>query len=199
MTIGQLYNANNVVVGQAAVFVGIAGLALPVLTGWNQADPFSPTFWTTPAGWAAVGATDQGWSYAVDKSTQTINIEEQSTPVATTISTQAATISGALSEDITKTLTMALNATSATTAASVGTQTGYDKILMTDDVIYYALGLVTVNKFGFGRLIYIPKMSQLSNPNVAFRRAADKRQYAVNFVSNCPTGQIETYEFNATK
>jgi hypothetical protein len=199
MTIAQLYNANNVVVGQAAVYVGASGLALPALTTWNQSDPFAPAFWTTPTGWTAVGATDQGWSYSVDKSTQTINIEEQSTPIATTISSQTVTVAGALSEDITKTLTLALNATSATTAASVGTQTGYDKITMTDDVIYYALGLVTVNKFGFGRLIYLPKVTQLSNPNVAFRRAADKRQYAVNFVSACPIDQIATYEFNATK
>lgn len=198
MTISALYNASNVVVGQAAVYFGVNNLAMPALTLWNAADPFDPAFFATPVGWTKSGATDQGWQLAVDKSTQTVNIEEQSTPVATTITSQNVTVSGSLSEDVTQTLTLALNATSAPTAAAPTTP-GYDLITLTDTPVYYAMMMVTVNDKGFGRLIYAPSWSQLSNPNVSFRRAADKRMYAVGFQTVCPTNLIKIYNFTAAK
>lgn len=42
MAIGQLYDANNVVVGQAALFVAPSFTALPNLLNANLADPFDP-------------------------------------------------------------------------------------------------------------------------------------------------------------
>lgn len=196
MTIGSLYNASNVVVGQAATYFAPANTALPPLTGWNAADPFDPLFFITPAGWVQTGATDQGWSLSVDKSTQTINIEEQSTPVATTITNQTVKISAALSEDITRTLALTLNATSATVAVAPTTP-GYDLITLTDTPIYYAAAMVTVNDKGFGRLVYAPKWSSLSNVSVAFRRASDKRQYTAELTTVCATNLIQIYNFNA--
>lgn len=193
MTIGLLYDADNVVVGQAAVFFAPADTALPALSGWNEADPFDPTFLASPT-WTPCGATDQGWQFGAEKNTQTINIEEQSTPVGTTITDQAVTISGALSEDISKTLTLALNATKATTAAATGVA-GYDTITLSDVPLYYAVALVTTNAEGFGRIIYAPKWTQLENAEVAFRRAADKRNYGVQFATVCKTSDIKIINF----
>ena len=192
--IGDLYDANNVIVGQAAVFFAVEGTALPALSAWNEADPFDETFWTSPL-WTPCGATDQGWQFGADKSTQTINIEEQSTPVATTITSQSITLSGALSEDITRTLALALNAVSATTAPASG-QVGYDTLTLSDDPIYYAVGLVTQNPEGFGRIIYAPKWTQLSNVSAAFRRASDKRSYGAGFATVCNTSDIKVINFN---
>lgn len=198
MTIGALYDANNVVVGQAAVFFAVGGTALPALAGFNTSDPFDPAFWTSPA-WTPCGATDQGWQFGANKSTQVINIEEQSTPVAVTITSQSVQISGSLSEDVTRTLTLALNATSAATAAVTGTSPGYDTINLSDEPIQYAIGMVMQNAEGFGRIIYAPAWTQLSNAQVNFRRAADKRNYPVQFETVCATSAIEVVNFTASK
>lgn len=193
--IGDLYDASNVVVGQAAVLFAPGDTALPALTGWDTTDPFKATFWPTPD-WSPCGATDQGWTFGANKNTQAINIEEQSTPVATTITSQSVTISGALSEDITKTLALALNASSAATAAVAGTP-GFDTLTLSDDPIEYAVAMVTVNAQGFGRIIYAPRWVQLSNASVAFRRAADKRNFAVGFETVCDIDQIQVINFTA--
>jgi len=196
--IGDLYDANNVVVGQAAVFFAVKDTPLPSLDTWNATDLFDATFWTSPL-WTPCGATDQGWQFGANKNTQVINIEEQSTPTGVTITSQSVQLSGALSEDITKTLTLALNATSASTAAVAGTSPGYDTISLTDDPVEYAVGMVTTNAEGFGRLIYAPRWTQLSNAQVSFRRAADKRSYPVQFETVCKTTDIQIINFTASK
>lgn len=192
--IGDLYDSNNVVVGQAAVFFAVKDTVLPTISTWDETDPFSTTFLASPT-WTPCGATDQGWSFGADKQTQTINIEEQSTPVLTTLTSQSVSIAGALSEDISKTLTLALNATKATTAPGAG-QAGYDKITLQDTPILYAVAMVTTNAKGFGRLIYAPRWTQLENAQVAHRRASDKRNYGVQFATVCKTSDIAIYEFN---
>lgn len=290
MSIGDLYNANNVVVGQAATFFAPKNTPLPAFTrsapsiiGWNQSDPFDagyllPFLWAsgtatsviftytlddrsfagvslTVAGtsaaliqanliaalaavggsaatisvqgtspnwnivfrgalaggtltkvdtggvstvtsplWVPCGATDQGWQYGAAKSTQTINIEEQSTPVATTVTSQAVTIAGALSEDITRTLNLALNAQSTVTAPATGVA-GFDTVIMTDTVLQYAVVMVTTNPEGFGRIIYAPAWTQLANVTANFRRASDKRSYGVQFSTVCATNLIQTFNF----
>lgn len=196
--IGDLYDANNVVVGQAAVFFAPANTAMPAVTSFNTADPFDPAFWPDPD-WTPCGATDQGWAFGANKSTQTINIEEQSTPVATTVTSQSVSLTGALSEDVTPTLALALNATAVSTAAVVGTSPGYDTLTLTDTPILYAVGMVTTNAEGFGRIIYAPTWTQLSNVSVAFRRAADKRNYPVGFETVCRTQDIKILNFSASK
>lgn len=202
--IGDLYNANNVVVGQAAVFFAPANTPLPAMTNWDVTDPFKAGFWPAPVvapatpGWQACGATDQGWVFGADKSTQVINIEEQSSPVGTTLTSQNITIAGALSEDITRTLALALNA-GVTSVAATSTTPGYDDVRLADAPILYAVGMVTVNASGFGRLIYAPAWTQLNNASVAFRRAADKRQYAVSFATVCKTSDIVIRNFVAPK
>lgn len=285
MAIGDLYNANNVVTGQAAVFVAPNGTPLIDLSKFNTADPFDPTAWTgytvnvgsitsftltfarrgatatttaqtvtgltaaalqtaiaglatvgagnvvvtgttttgpfyivfdealqdgvltmTPTGgagsslvgptWQSVGATEQGWQLGADKSTQTINIEEQSTPVDTTITAQAITLQGSLSEDITKTLALAMNA-SVSKVAPTATVGGYDLLVPQDTPIYYAVALVTTNAEGYGRIVYAPKWTQLGNISAAFRRAAGQRLYGVNFATVCQTNLIQTLNFTA--
>ena len=286
--IGDLYDARNVVVGQAAVYVAPQNTALPTFDttggrGWNAADPFDPnwiSYYTvtnggatsmtltytrqgkvattgsltlagltaaavatalaglanvgvgnvvvtgstggpftvvfkngatggvlsaTPTGgsvtvvnptWTISGATDQGWQFGANKSTQTVGIEEQSTPVATTVTSQNVQILGSLSEDITRTLALALNATAQAVAATT-TNPGYDLLSLTDTPLQYAVAMVTQNPQGYGRIIYAPAWTQLSNVQANFRRASDKRMYPVSFQTVCQTSQIAIYEFNS--
>lgn len=191
--IGDLYDADNVVVGQAAVLFAAGDTALPTIDTFNTDDPFDLTWFT---GFTASGATDQGWQFGANKNTQTINIEEQSTPVATTITSQSVSIAGSLAEDVSATLALALNATKASTAPGTGTA-GYDTLTLSDDPIEYAVAMVMQNALGFGRLIYAPRWVQLSNVQAAFRRASDKRLYAVQFETVCNTSDIAIYEFTA--
>lgn len=205
MTIGDLYDANNVVVGQAAVFTAPMDTALPALTGFNTADPFDTAFFTSP--WTPVGATEQGWQLGQDKSTQAINIEEQAAQVGQTMTSQTISLQGSLSEDITRTLTLAMNATAAATAASTTTP-GYDTITPSDDVILYAVACVTTNVAdgatpgttrSLGRIHYAPRWSSLGNISTSFRRAAGQRLYAVNFQTVSKSSDIKIINFTAPK
>lgn len=197
--IGDLYNADNVVVGQAAVLFAVDKTPLPDLSTWNTADPFDLTFWTgTPQLWTPCGATDQGWQAGADKSTQSISIEEQSTPVGTTITSQSVSLAGSLSEDISKTLALALNATLVATAATTS-EPGFDTLTLTDEPIRYAVAAIMQNAEGFGRIIYAPSWTQLNNASVSFRRATDKRMYPVQFETVCKTSDIQIINFTAAK
>lgn len=271
MAIGQLYNVNNIVVGQAAVFYAPGGTLLPDLDKFNLADPFDPTpfcaytvtvgastsytltingvtsgsitagsatlsslqavldglvgvgnsvvsgatpatSWSvvftegviqfgftatgSPTGiaiaaptWASVGATDQGWQFGTNKSTQVINIEEQSTAIATTMSTQAVTIQGSLSEELGSLTAMALNGTLAYNAPTASVP-GYEEINLTDAIKKYAVALVTQHFNGKPRIIYAPTWTQLTNTSVTFRRAAAKRMYPVVFTTVCKPSQV---------
>lgn len=274
--IGDLYDANNVVVGQAAVLFGPENTALPDFSTLNLSDPFDPTPFisysltvaatttftlnyagettsaltststgiaieaaleelssvgagnvvvtpstdvspfqvafsedvaaagaltaTASAGtatvsgglWVPAGATDQGWTYGTNKSTQAINIEEQSTQVATTINTQSVTIAGALSEDISRTLALAYNALLTSTAATSDTP-GYDDIALSDDVVYFSVAMLSQTFDGKPRIIYAPKWSQLANTTTAYRRATAKRMFPVEFATACKPSQIHVY------
>lgn len=275
MTIGSLYNANNVIVGQAAVLFAPVNTPLITLANFDVADPFDFIQWysqtlviaatatftlkddaghtsssltqtstganiatalnafangatyavsgsaggpyviTITAGtyhpisvatvsvgtavitlqpWVPVGATDQGWKYGTNKSVNAINIEEQSTQVATTISSQSVTIEGSLSEDITQTLALAYNGLVATTAPGVSNP-GYDVVSLTDTVLTYAVAMVTTNPQGLGRIIYAPQWTQLSNVSTDFRRASAKRMYPVQFATICKPSQIQVVNF----
>jgi hypothetical protein len=194
MPIGDLYDANNVVVGQMAVFTAPADTALPDLDTFNTADPFDEAFFA--GDFVPVGATEQGWQLGADKSTQAINIEEQSTQVGMTLQSQSISLQGNLSEDITKTLVLAMNATSVASAADAGSP-GFDTITLEDIPIYYAVAGVTTNAEGFGRIIYAPKWTSLGNVSTAFRRAAGQRLYGVNFQTVCKTSDIKIINFTA--
>lgn len=276
--IGQLYNAANVVVGQAACMVAPANTAVPNIALVNQStDPFDFSLWDyyaftvgtatsltfsingqtsasvtvsgltaaqiktaignltsvgaanvfvtgtagsfqiafteaalgygLPSGtltktdtggvstligglWTPVGATDQGWKWGAAKTVQDINIEEQTTPVATTINSQKITIEGALSEDISRTLALAFNMTNTYTANGAGIA-GYETLLFSDTPIQYAVALIMANQLGKARWLYIPQVTSLANVDVSLRRSAAKRMYSVSFSSTCATTAIQ--------
>lgn len=197
MPIGDLYDANNVVVGQAAVIFAPANTALPDPTTAVMTDPFSLTpFNTVPGTWTPCGATDQGWKFSAKKDTTEVNVEEQSTPVATNITKQTVALEGALSEDVSATLALVLNATTTATAAGAGTP-GYDSITIQDAPVHYAAVLLTSNDKGFPRWIYIPDCVSLNDAEVSFRRASDKRMYNCVFSSVCNIDLIQVINFTA--
>jgi hypothetical protein len=125
-----------------------------------------------------------------------INIEEQTTPVMTTMTAQTLMISGALSEDISSVLAMAYNMLATATAPTV-TVPGYTTLNPTDNILQYAVALTMANRLGFPRWLYIPQATCLANASGVFRRAAAKRMYTAEFSSVCPIGNIAIFDFTS--
>lgn len=142
--------------------------------------------------WTPVGATDQGWRYSSAKTTQDIMIEEQTTPVNTTLSSQKFTIEGVLSEDISRTLAVVFNMLNTYTANGSGTA-GYETLALSDTIVNYAVALIMSNSLGYARWLYIPSTTCLANVDVTLRRAAAKHMYSAQFNSVCATSLIKIF------
>lgn len=197
MTIGTLYNADNVVVGQAAVLFGAADATFPAVGTLTVTDPFDLAPWTTAdPSWVPCGATDQGWKFTANKSTQNVTIEEQSPPVVTTMQSQVITVEGSMAEDVSQTLALVYGMVKTVHAPTV-TDPGYDELTLTDDVLFYSLALIMANKTSMPRVLMIPRVVQLSNAETTLRRAADKRMYPAVFTSNCATDLIKIWDITA--
>lgn len=186
-------NPNNVVVGLAAVWIQpwIDGspAVLPADSLMYGAD------WTGP--WAHVGATDQGWKLKIATKTADITIEEQSTPVDILADGKTLTVSGSLAEDtLQHTLWAYGGGTLTTVAAGVG-QVGKQTLSLQDKLEKWAVGLETVNKYGFYRRFLIPKMVIASDVETAYRRAAEKRMYSFEANSICPIEDVEIVDMTA--
>lgn len=192
--IGDLYNAQNVMVGQAAVLVAPANTPMPLPTTAVLNDPFSLTPWPDP--WNPVGATDQGWTFASNKTTQDITIEEQSTPVLTEMTAQTLQITGALSEDISQTLVLAYNMTEVDTPPT-GSAPGYSTLAMSDNILQYAVAMIMANPKTLPRWLYVPAATCLGNVSAALRRAAAKRMYTATFSSTCESAEIVIVDFTS--
>lgn len=186
-------NPNNVVVGLAAVWIQ------PWVDGAPAALPLDSVMYGGAWGgaWTHIGATDQGWKLKIATKTADITIEEQSTPVDILADGKTMTVSGSLAED---TLQHALWAygggTLTTVAAGVG-QVGKQTLSLQDKLEKWAVGLETINKYGFYRRFLIPKMVIASDVETAFRRAAEKRMYSFEANSICPIEDVDIVDMTA--
>lgn len=191
---GILYDANNVVVGNAVLRLApwVLGDVEP-----NVADDvplFSQDIGDWPDPWFSAGATDEGFKLNVDTSTTTVTIEEQSTPVGETVEGKAIAIQAALAEDTMQSMRLSWGGSNIVVAAAASGVPGTEKMTLTDDIKYYTAILEMANKFGLARRIYIPKTSVTGSGDTAFRRAADKRLYPLSVSSICAPTEIEVVD-----
>jgi hypothetical protein len=186
---GSLYNADNVVVGDAVLWV-VPWENPPIALVADDSVLFDNTDWEALT-YVMAGATHEGFKINVDTSTTTIMIEEQSTPVAETVEGKSIAIEAALAEDTLETMQLAWGGGDITTVAAASMVTGTKKMSLVDDTQYYTVGLEMRNTFGLARRIYIPKVSATGSGDTAFRRAADKRTYPIRFASICAPSEIE--------
>lgn len=198
--VAALYDPNNVVVGNAVLFyapwIAPPGTVTPLVA--DTVDLFAPASWLSP--WLAAGATHEGFKVNVDTSTTTINIEEQSTPVAETIEGKSLTIEAALAEDTIETMQLSWNGgTITTTARTAGTVPGSKKMTLDDTVKYWTVALEMRNSFGLARRLYVPKCSASGSGDTNFRRASDKRTYPIRFASVCKPSDIQIVEITAAE
>lgn len=198
MTFASLYNANNVVVGAAMLFYAPwvpASLAVPPsLDTVASPTPFT-TAYTTP--WAAAGATDEGFKVSSSVDRQQITIEEQALPVASNVTTRGLSIQAALAEDTMANLKLAWGGDTIVTTAPTTVLAGKDVMPLTDVDTFMTVTLEYMNKLGLARRIYIPKVTVSSSGDTDFRRAVDKRMYAIQMDAICAPSAIVVTDFTA--
>lgn len=193
---GVLYDADNVVVGEAYLF----------LKPWTKVDPPILIPDTTPlfdvdayetAGWRTAGATHEGYRANVDTSTTTVTIEEQSTPVGEYVESKGVTFEAALAEDTLASMQLSWSGGNITIAPATATLPGTSKMTLTDTIKYWAAILEMRNQYGLARRIFLPKASLTGSGETAFRRAADKRTYPIRVASVCKPSDIDIIDITA--
>lgn len=192
-TTGLLYDANNVVIGNAVLWYKAWVAATPATLVADSTVLFTTTAWET-ATWIGAGASDEGFKLNVDASTTDVMIEEQSTPVATTVESRTINVEAALAEDRLETMKLAWNGSTITTVTGPPAK---DTMTLQDNPNFFAIALEMRNYLGFARRILIPKVSVNGSGDTEFRRAADKRLYPLRFSSVCPPAQIQIVEMKA--
>jgi hypothetical protein len=171
---------DNVLVGQAAV-------RLFPLTGTGPA-PALPLDTVAlngawPVGWVAIGATEAGVSLGFQRTTQDIRIEERSVAVDVTTTETMFTVDTELAEDTIDTMLIAFGGGVTNIVAATPTTNGRKTLKVSSELDHFALGMEGRNEFGAPRRILIPTVLSIANATTAFRRAAAKRTWKVQFKS----------------
>lgn len=166
---GVLYNPQNVVVGLAVGFVAEVGTALPADTVEFAGD------WGVD--WVQAGGTEEGWRLGSNTSTTPHKIEEQPNPVLTTLDSRDFNIAASLAEDTLDSMRLAFGGGTIT----VDGITGVTTFTLSDGIDEFMVGLDMMTVGGKTRRIILPRASGSGNVDVAFRRAAAKRLWPVQF------------------
>lgn len=195
---GVLYDANNVVVGEAYLFLKPWSRTTPPVLIPDSTALFDVTAYET-AGWRTAGATHEGFRVNVDTSTTTVTIEEQSTPVGEYVESKGVTMEAALAEDTLSSMQLSWSGGTIVVAAATATLPGTSKMTLTDTINYWAAILEMRNQFGLSRRIFVPKASLTGSGETSFRRAADKRTYPVRVASMCKPTEIQIVDVTAPK
>lgn len=193
---GALYNADNVVVGEAVLWIKPWSRDVPVEFLPDETDLFDPEPWET-AGWTGAGATHEGFRANVETSTTTITIEEQSTPVSERVESKGITFEAALAEDTMESIQLSWGGGQIVTTAAAAGVAATKKMTLSDDVQYWVAVLEMRNFNGFARRIQVPKTSITGSGETSFRRAADKRTYPLRVASLCKPSEIEIVDVTA--
>lgn len=170
---GVLYNPQNVVVGLAVGYFAEVGTAPPANTVAFAGD------WGVA--WEQAGGTEEGWRLGGDTSTTPHNIEEQANPVLVTLDQRSLNISAALAEDTLDSMRLSFGGGTITTTPGVAPAPTIKTFTLSEGIDEFAVGLDMMTHGGATRRIIIPRASGSGSVDVAFRRAAAKRLWPVQF------------------
>lgn len=190
------YDRTKVLAGMAAVYLApynaTSPAALPAETvALGGAWPSTPQVWTP------IGATQEGVSMSFKRSTQSLNIEEQLTPVKVETTEIDCRIEATLAESTFETMRIAFGGGSiVTVAAGVGV-IGKKTLTISSDLDHFALGLEGIDPNGFFRRILIPEIVSIAEVEESYRRAANLRMYKVSFMALVAPEQMTFVEKTA--
>jgi hypothetical protein len=187
------YDPTKVLAGVAALRIGAysstAPLQLPAKTvalggAW-------------PVGWVAVGATEDGVTENFQRSTQSIMIEEQPTPVATETENIDFNYEVTLSQDTLDTWKLAAGGGTIVVVPPASGVPGYRTLTLSTDLDKLCLGLEGKNPYGMPTRVRVPLIASVGNISKKYRRAADARRYACKFNVLCAPEEVEIQEIYA--
>lgn len=164
-----LYNPQNVVVGLAVGYFAEVGATMPADTVAFSGD------WGVD--WVQFGGTEDGWRLGGNTSTTPHNIEEQPNPVLTTLDSRDVNISASLAEDTLESIRASFGGGTITVDAI----NGVTDFALSDGIEEFAIGLDMMTHSGKTRRLILPRASGSGSVDVAFRRAASKRLWPVQF------------------
>lgn len=179
---GILYSPANVVVGQAAAHIGPADEPMPA----NNVEVFGD--WG--GNWKRPGGTEDGWKLTGQQSKNEHRIEEQASAVMQSLESRTIGIAAALAEDTLESIKFAFGGGTITTTVGVGGLPTIKEFRLSDNIDEFAIGLDMQTVGGATRRIYIPRVTAGESIDVAFRRAAGKRLWPVQFASVCKPSDI---------
>jgi hypothetical protein len=148
--------------------------------------------------WIGFGATTEGIKFGFEPETQSIHIEESSTPALVIPDTVEVTVETELAEDTLETMLISYGGSGSisTTAAGPGS-IGKKELNMALGVQVVAVGLEMKTSGNFWRRILIPKANSVGNSETSYRRAENSRTYPVTFTSICDVEDIVIVEKTA--
>lgn len=192
------YTRRNILTGQAALYLAeydpLTPLALP-----DEDEPLGFD-WATP--WEPAGATMEGISVTFAREATDIRVEEQSTPVDQKTTSAGFTVSATLSEDTLETMRYAYGGGEIVTTAAGATTHGKQRLIISEDVEHFVLGLEGQAKPRTGiatpwRRVLIPDVTSVAEVETPYRRAEQQRVYPATFTSLVPVSEIIIDELNA--
>lgn len=191
-----VYNVNNVIVGLAQLYVAEFGLAVP-----GQGEPMPADSVALGAAWggnwATMGATEEGVKYTINPKTNDIRIEEQPNPADVTVDSEDITIATTLLEDTLANMQIAYGTGTIVTQAAGPGVIGKSTLTLGTSLTYWSVGFEAVNREGFWRRAYFPKVVSAAQVDTSYRRAAAARMYPTTFRAVCPPGEIQVVDMTA--
>src|SRR5437763_10651167 len=173
------YDSSKVLTGLAALYLQPYVAATPPAL---PADTVAlGTAWTTP--WVPVGASANGVSFDYQRSTDTIEIEEQMTPVDYRTKSLTFTVNVELAEDSLQVMKWAFGGGTITTTAAATGVPGTSVLVIADEMDTFGLGMEAQNDKGFWRRILVPKVKSVAQIKTPYRRSNAPRTYSVSFES----------------
>jgi hypothetical protein len=191
-----IYQRKRIMAGQVQVYLAPYNETSPAVLP-AESVALGGTWPAVPQPWLPIGATEQGVSLLFRRSTQSLMIEEQMTPVAVETTEIECKVEAVLAEDTLETMRIAYGGgTITTTAAGVG-QIGKKELEISSDLTHFALGLEGKNTHGFWRRVLVPEIVSIADVEQVNRRAAALRLYKVSFWSLVQPEDMEWIEMTA--
>lgn len=197
VAIAPEYHREKVLVGQAAIRLfpidptAVQQPALPV-----DSVPINAAW---PTGWVPIGATQEGVTLAFSRSTEDIMVEESEVAVDVRTTEVKMAVNATLSEDTFDSMRVAFGGGTITSTPATTTLPGMQKLVISNELEQFALGLEGRNEFGLFRRILIPIVLSVADAEAQFRRAAAPRRWNVSFRSLVPIEDCDIRQAVAPK
>lgn len=175
----QLLTTGNVDAGDATMYIGPVGTAMPADTV-NMGISWSVGI----AAWVPQGLTDGGITFGYNPTTSDLTVEESPIPAGIVVPTADFPVTVAFAEDTINSALYSFGSGAITTQAAGASAVAKSTLTMAYSLNSYALGLEYKNPTGHWTRISIPSVVSVGSPSVASTRSKN-RIFAATFRATC--------------